>query len=290
MAGRATACGRGVRRHVSRPLTALPAAEQDAGIVHCRWPRSAPGPACPRAPARVRRGYFECRYGQLHVHNAMPPGRRVSRRARRCCACTTCPGSGRVFAPFLRLAGRDRSVYAPDLPGFGESDAPVAAPHSRDYVGALGDFLDAMRLRKLDVLGLAPARCSPPSLPPARGAQIGRVVLRLGAAPGGPSSVPFRAEAPLPEQRSAARRRWRSYPVRERLAQLTQRLLVLRPRDDLWEATARVARGAAGGPRAWNWNCPADELLARAPEPPDGRSSRLPSQLREIFGILFTHL
>ena len=22
----------------------------------------------------MRRGYFECRYGQLHVHNAIPPG------------------------------------------------------------------------------------------------------------------------------------------------------------------------------------------------------------------------
>src|SRR5204862_207555 len=26
------------------------------------------------AQARVRRGYFECRYGQLHVHNSIPPG------------------------------------------------------------------------------------------------------------------------------------------------------------------------------------------------------------------------
>ena len=26
------------------------------------------------AKPRVRRGYFESRYGQLHVHNAIPPG------------------------------------------------------------------------------------------------------------------------------------------------------------------------------------------------------------------------
>ena len=34
------------------------------------------GPATSAAPVvpRVRRGYFESRYGQLHVHNASPPG------------------------------------------------------------------------------------------------------------------------------------------------------------------------------------------------------------------------
>ena len=28
----------------------------------------------PVSEPRVRRGYFECRYGQLHVHNAIPAG------------------------------------------------------------------------------------------------------------------------------------------------------------------------------------------------------------------------
>ena len=35
--------------------------------------------------------------------------------------------TGRAFRPLLRDLGRDRSVYAPDLPGSGESDAPQAA-------------------------------------------------------------------------------------------------------------------------------------------------------------------
>src|SRR6185437_5388989 len=38
-----------------------------------RMPRGTPT-QLPVPAARARRGYFECRYGQLHVHHAMPPG------------------------------------------------------------------------------------------------------------------------------------------------------------------------------------------------------------------------
>ena len=38
------------------------------------------------------------------------------------------PLTGRVFKPLLATLGKDRSVYAPDMPGSGESDAPTAFP------------------------------------------------------------------------------------------------------------------------------------------------------------------
>jgi hypothetical protein len=47
-----------------------------------------------------------------------------STRQRRCCACRACPARGRFFLPRLAALGVDRSIYAPDLPGCGESDAP----------------------------------------------------------------------------------------------------------------------------------------------------------------------
>ena len=55
-------------------------------------------PAPASAPARVRRGYFECRYGQLHVHHAMPPGGGFEEGTPLLCV-HDCPGSGRAFAP-----------------------------------------------------------------------------------------------------------------------------------------------------------------------------------------------
>src|SRR5215469_16355506 len=70
---------------------------------------------------RVRRGYFECRCGQLHVHNAIPPGGGFEEGTPLLCL-HQASGSGRVFQKLLVLAGRDRSVYAPDMPGCGESD------------------------------------------------------------------------------------------------------------------------------------------------------------------------
>src|ERR1041384_7014879 len=71
------------------------------------------------AEPRVRRGYFECRYGQLHVHNAIPPGGGFEEGTSLLCI-HAAGMSGRLFQKFLPLAGRDRSVYAPDLRGSGE--------------------------------------------------------------------------------------------------------------------------------------------------------------------------
>ena len=104
------------------------------------------------AQPRVRRGYFESRYGQLHVHNAIPPGGGFEEGTPLLCLHRV-PLSGRMFERFLALAGRDRSVYAPDLPGFGDSDPPASRPAIVDYAAAIGDFLDTMRFRQIDILG-----------------------------------------------------------------------------------------------------------------------------------------
>lgn len=219
--------------------------------------------------ARVRRGYFECRYGQLHVHNSIPPGGGFEEATPLLCL-HDWPGSGRVFAPFLALAGVDRSAYAPDLPGFGESDPPAPAPAIADYAGAIGDFLDSMRLRHVDVLGHRAGALIATELALTRPGEIGRVVM---------VSAPLLSEAERQAARAAAPAaaegelrppdwlRWATqaaaqYPLHERLAGLTQRLLVLRPRDELWEATGRVREAAAPGARLLELEVPAAELFA----------------------------
>ncbi len=70
---------------------------------------------------RLRRAYFDCRYGQLHMRYAIPGGGGFDEATTLLCI-PGAPGTGRFFAPLLLPLGRDRSVYAPDLPGCGESD------------------------------------------------------------------------------------------------------------------------------------------------------------------------
>ena len=228
-------------------------------------PKQNPRPAPLDTPARVRRGYFECRYGQLHVHHAMPPGGGFEEGTPLLCL-HDIPGSGRSFVPFLALAGRDRSVYAPDLPGFGESDAPGAAPPLQDYVGAVGDFLDTMRLRKVDLFASRAGALVAAELAIARGSQVGRVVLLsvpVAAAGERPNAAAVPAQAPAWERQlleGLAR-----YPARERLARLTQKLLVLRPQDELAEATGRI-REVLPAARVQDLELSGRELLAGAPQ------------------------
>lgn len=228
----------------------------------------------PVPAARARRGYFECRYGQLHVHHAMPPGGGFEEGTPLLCL-HDLPGSGRVFTRLLPLAGEDRSVYAPDLPGFGESDGPSSRPTVTEYAGAIGDFIDSMRLRNVAVLGLRGGAVPATELALLRPTQLSRLIL---------ISVPLLSEAERQTARGQAQpaatadsafrpteaARWvleaaAQYPLRERLARLGQRLLVLRPRDDLWEATARV-REVLPATRLIELSETGLEALAQAPQ------------------------
>jgi pimeloyl-ACP methyl ester carboxylesterase len=228
---------------------------------------------------RVRRGYFECRFGQLHVHNAIPPGGGFDEGTSLICLHPS-PVSGRIFSQFLPVMGRDRSVYAPDLPGFGESDPPSGRPSIADYAAAIGDFFDTMRFRQVDVLGFQGGSLIAAELAIARPKQVRRLVL---------VSVPVLSEAereefrrapwPLPPSQDGSHllMEWRrtlepyganvslelaarsfadklhngphawwglnavvQYVPRERIPLITQPTTVLRPRDEFWEATARV--------------------------------------------------
>jgi pimeloyl-ACP methyl ester carboxylesterase len=233
----------------------------------------------PETEPRVRRGYFESRYGQLHVHNAIPPGGGFEEGTPLLCLHKS-PLSGRLFERFLTLAGRDRSVYAPDIPGFGESDPPASRPTMVDYAAAIGDFLDTMRFRQIDVLGYHTGSLIAAELAVMRPKQVRRLVLisvpvltegeREVVKRAYPSTQPVAdgshlatewqrtadiygrgapfelvAQSFVEKLRNGVHPAWLThaalqYPVRERLSLITQQVLLMRPRDDLWDATLRV--------------------------------------------------
>lgn len=166
--------------------------------------RSAPRESAPREPV-LRRAYFECRYGQLHVHNAMPAGGGFDEGTP--LLCLHAQGqTGRQFSALMREVGRDRSVYSPDLPGSGESDGPLDPASVEEAAAAMGDFLQDLRLRLCDVIGtgfgaqvaIELARTRPqqvrrlaldgPAAASAAAKGLGKPVLELGAGEAGPDT------------------------------------------------------------------------------------------------------
>jgi pimeloyl-ACP methyl ester carboxylesterase len=103
-------------------------------------------------PPRLRRAYFECRHGQLHVHNAIPVGGGFDELTTLICLHGS-GATGRSFVELSKRLGRTRSIYNPDLPGCGESDGPDTRGSASAYAEAIGDFLDSMRFRQVDLLG-----------------------------------------------------------------------------------------------------------------------------------------
>jgi pimeloyl-ACP methyl ester carboxylesterase len=168
----------------------------------------------PQVTIHLRKMYVDCRFGQLHLHTAFPSSGGFDELTPLVCV-PPLTKSGRVFRPLLKDLGRDRSAYAPDLPGCGESDAPHEPATVQDQAAVLMDLLDSLRLRQVDILGYQGGSLAAVELALARLEQVRRVILIGVPASDG------------------------SYQVGERLPLLRQPVMVLRPRDELWEATAR---------------------------------------------------
>lgn len=156
----------------------------------------------------VRRAYFECRYGQLHVHHAMPAGGGFDEATALLCIHRS-GATGRMFAGLMRSMGRDRSVYAPDLPGSGESDGPRSAPGFSGQAAALADFLRDLRLRRVDLLAAGSGAFVATELAQANADQVRRVAFL---------DLPDAAADP---------------GIREKLPLLAQPTLLLQARDDI---------------------------------------------------------
>jgi pimeloyl-ACP methyl ester carboxylesterase len=136
-----------------------------------------------RPAARLRRTYFDCRYGQLHVYQAIPPGGGFDEATALLCIAGAA-GEGRFFQALLGPLGADRSIYAPDLPGCGQSDAPAGPVGSEQHALALLDLLDSLRQRRVDVLAQAAGATIAAALAAARPGTLLRRVACSAAPPG----------------------------------------------------------------------------------------------------------
>jgi pimeloyl-ACP methyl ester carboxylesterase len=130
-----------------------------------------------KAPAavRTRRTYFDCRFGQIHVRTAFPTTGGFDEQVTLFCLH---PGdsSSRIFGKILPELADVRSIYAPDLPGCGESD-PSPTGSSAEAAGAISDLANDLRLRQIDVLGVQFGAAVALDLAAARPELVRRLVL-----------------------------------------------------------------------------------------------------------------
>jgi pimeloyl-ACP methyl ester carboxylesterase len=163
----------------------------------------------------LRKMYVDCRFGQLHLHTSFPSSGGFDELTP--VLCVAPPSlTGRAFRPLLRDLGRDRSVYAPDLPGSGESEPPDHTPTVADHAAAFIDLIDSLRLKQVDVIGYQAGSLAAIELALARPEQVRRVML-IGVPP---------SDA--------------SFQVGERLPLLRLPVMIVRARDELWESTGRT--------------------------------------------------
>jgi pimeloyl-ACP methyl ester carboxylesterase len=108
--------------------------------------------SAPPMAVRTRRAYFDCKFGQLHVRTAFPTTGGFDEQVTLICLHPV-GGSSRIFSPFLSDLAEVRSVYAPDLPGYGESDSSPMRSIA-DAATAVSDLANDLRLRQIDLLGI----------------------------------------------------------------------------------------------------------------------------------------
>lgn len=190
------------------------------------------------------------------------------------------PNSGQVFLEFMAVLARDRRVIAPDTPGFGQSDRPHTRPSVADYAAWMEGLARHLDLSRVDVVGYhtgasiavewalrypdrvrrlwlvgLPAftaeerealRAKPWPDPSPLDAE--RVAAEWHGSKGwqGPGQSDTSLERTYLAKLGAGRHGWWGpaavfeHPFLERLKEVSQPVLVTRPRDDLWDITGRV--------------------------------------------------
>jgi pimeloyl-ACP methyl ester carboxylesterase len=153
-----------------------------------QWPRGLAAASDP-SPVLVRRGYVDCRFGQLHYVRAAPS--KGTGRLPPLVLLHQNPSSSVEYDALLRAMGSDREVVAFDTPGNGMSDWPPEPLDLSGYAGAFADGIRALSLGgsgTVDVFGYHTGTLLAAELAIAEADKVGRLVM---------SGIPFRT----PEER-----------------------------------------------------------------------------------------
>ena len=145
----------------------------------------------PQADAQVivRRGYTDCRFGQLHYIRAMPAAGPTDKPP--LVLLHQNPSSSVEYEPLVHAMGADREVVAFDTPGNGMSDWPPEPQDMPGYAAAFADGIKNLSLgdqQPVDVFGYHTGTLLGAELAIAEPERVGRLVL---------SGIPYRT----PEER-----------------------------------------------------------------------------------------
>ena len=246
-------------------------------------PAQAAAEALWRSPPNLLRAYAKFSHGQLHYRIARPekpsgvPLMLFHQTG----------SSGRCYERFIAEMGTDRIAIAVDTPGFGASDPLPFAPSIADFATVMGELIDHLGLPEVDVIGDHTGSKTALEIGIQRPKQVRRVVMnaaaimddadikRLSSQDHAIHNVSTDGEHIMTRWRSMVKHlgghsltlgemefieglrpgpfTWHGhnasfpYPVAEKLPQLTQPVLVLRAKDDLWGPTGRAQRFIRNG-------------------------------------------
>jgi pimeloyl-ACP methyl ester carboxylesterase len=231
------------------------------------------------AATTIRRSFVDCKFGQMHLHLGSPVAPAVPERPALLCIHQT-PKSSRQMLRLARNLATDRLVYAPDLPGFGDSDPPTEPPRLQDYAQCLWQMLDWLNVGQVDVLGNHTGAMNAVELALQHPDQVRRLVLigipvlsdeEQAAIRQEPFPLPSRSDGSHLTAEWVRTSRWAGpgqtrqmlregfldklkagdtgywgalaashYPMAERLPRVRQPILAIGPQDDLWEISPRA--------------------------------------------------
>ena len=118
------------------------------GAIASQPPKPAPHPK-PGIERGFRKRFVDGPDGHIHLRIAEP----FAPEAPPLFCFHSSPNSSRIYETVLRELGKERVVVAPDTPGFGESDAPIDPPEISDYARTMAHVIESFGFDQVDVMG-----------------------------------------------------------------------------------------------------------------------------------------